>query len=429
MERRRITKRVVDGLQATGKEYQVWDSDLPAFAVRVRASGAASYVVVIRAGRGRTAPLRRITLGTVGKLTPDEARTLAKRVLADVAHGRDPGAERSTERKTLTVSSLIDLFLAEHVKAKKKASTAALYRYYLDGVVRPALGTERTTTITRAAVARLHLRLKDTPTQANRVLATMGAMFTFAARRGLVPENFNPARGIEKYREEARERYLTADELNRLGTALREAETLGIPWELDDSKPASKHTPKEENRRTILSPHATAAIRLLLFTGARLREILHLRWEHVDFERGLLFLPDSKTGKKTIILSAPALDVLAGLPRASEFVIAGDDPSKPRSDLKRPWTVISKRAGLDGVRIHDLRHTHASVGAGAGLGLPIIGRLLGHAQASTTARYAHLDADPLRRASEAISGRIAAALNTALPHETKPENVVPLRKR
>jgi integrase len=125
----------------------------------------------------------------------------------------------------------------------------------------------------------------------------------------------------------------------------------------------------------------------------------------------LLFLADSKTGKKTVILNAPALAVLAGLDRLGPYVVQGDDPGKPRADLKRPWEVVAKRAGLDGVRLHDLRHTFASFGAGGGLGLPVIGKLLGHTQASTTQRYAHLDADPLRRASEAIGGRIAAALD------------------
>jgi integrase len=135
-----------------------------------------------------------------------------------------------------------------------------------------------------------------------------------------------------------------------------------------------------------------------------LREILHLRWEHVDFERGCLFLPDSKTGRKTVILNAPALAVLSALERVGPYVVSGDDPAQPRHDLKRPWDAVTKHAGLVGVRLHDLRHTYASFGAGGGLGLPIIGRLLGHAQTATTARYAHLDNDPLQRASEAIAG-------------------------
>jgi integrase len=147
-----------------------------------------------------------------------------------------------------------------------------------------------------------------------------------------------------------------------------------------------------------------------LFTGCRLREILNLQWEHVDLERGLLFLPDSKSGRKTVILNAPALTVLNGIQKTGPFVVPGDNPESPRADLKRPWAAITTRSGLSGVRLHDLRHTYASFGAGGGLGLPIIGRLLGHSQVSTTARYAHLDNDPLRRASEAIAGRISAAL-------------------
>jgi integrase len=211
---------------------------------------------------------------------------------------------------------------------------------------------------------------------------------------------------------------LTADELMRLGDAIREAETIGLPYEIDKRKKA-KHAPKEANRRTKIGPHAAAAVRLLILTGARLREILHLKWGHVDLERGLLLLPDSKTGKKAIVLNAPARDLLANLPRVGEYVIAGQaagtDEDKPRADLNRPWRAIVKRAALTGLRIHDLRHTHASVGAGLGLGLPIIGKLLGHTQPSTTARYAHLDADPLRRASDHIGSRLAAAMGDVKP--------------
>jgi integrase len=195
-----------------------------------------------------------------------------------------------------------------------------------------------------------------------------------------------------------------------LGATLRKAETVGIPWDIDPAKPASKHLQKKD-RRTIVGPHATAALRLLLFTGCRLREILHLKWDHVDFERGLLFLPESKTGKKTIVLNAPSLAILSKLPRFGDFVIAGDDPQQPRSDLKRPWSLIRREAGLEGLRIHDLRHSFASFGAGGGMGLPIIGKLLGHTNATTTARYAHLDADPLRIASNRIASTIAAAMD------------------
>jgi integrase len=194
-------------------------------------------------------------------------------------------------------------------------------------------------------------------------------------------------------------------------SVLHEAEIKGIPWDVDEAKPTARHLAKPKNRFTKICPFAAAAIRLLLFTGCRLREILHLKWEQVDLERGLLFLADSKTGRKTVILNALALAVLARLDRLGSYVVPGDDPEKPRADLKRPWEAVARRAGLDGARLHDLRHTYASFGAGGGLGLPIIGKLLGHTQASTTQRYAHLDVDPLRRASEAIGGRIAIALD------------------
>jgi integrase len=238
-------------------------------------------------------------------------------------------------------------------------------------------------------------------------------MFTMAETWGVLPENTNPCRRIQRYREEVRERFLTTEELQRLGDALREAETVGVPWEVDLRKRGAKHLAKEANRRTIISPHAAAAVRLLLFTGARLREILGWRWEWIDLERGVIFLPDSKTGKKSVVLAAPATAVLGNLIRTGGYVIAGNDPEKPRADLKRPWAMIAKRAGLSGVRIHDLRHSFASVGVGAGLGLPIIGKLLGHSQVQTTQRYAHLELDPVRRGADFIAGRLAAAMGDA----------------
>jgi integrase len=242
-------------------------------------------------------------------------------------------------------------------------------------------------------------------------------MYTFAGARGFISDGFNPVRGIERYRENGRERFLSLNELERLGAALREAESAGVPWEPDLSKSTAKHAPKAENRRIVIGQHTAAALRLLILTGARLREILHLKWEEVDFDRGLLLLPTSKTGKKTIVLNAPAIAVLSVVPRVGSYVIAGQNAGgeieKPRTDLNRPWALVSRRAGLNSVRIHDLRHTYASFGAGGGLGLPIIGRLLGHAHAATTQRYAHLDADPLRRASEDIANKIATAMGDA----------------
>jgi integrase len=202
--------------------------------------------------------------------------------------------------------------------------------------------------------------------------------------------------------------------LQRLGVALNKAETVGLPWASEVNGPKAKHLPRPENRKTVLDPAAVAAIRLLILTGARLREILHLRWQEIDLERGLAFLPDSKTGRKTLTLSRPALRILSELPRmASPFVIAGSKEGQPRADLQRPWAAICRSADLPGVRLHDLRHTFASVGAGESLGLPIVGKLLGHTQPQTTARYAHLDANPLRQAADLIATRLVDAMNSS----------------
>lgn len=195
-----------------------------------------------------------------------------------------------------------------------------------------------------------------------------------------------------------------------MGNALREAETEGLPWVFNEGK-KSKHRPKaEENRREVISPYAIAAIRLILLTGCRVGKVLNLRWREVDFERGLLRLPDSKTGAKPVVLAAPALEILASLPRSGEYVIAGANPNKPRSDRKRPWQRVSKYAELADVRLHDLRHTYASVGAMSGMGLGIVGKLLGHQSPETTAQYSHFSDDPLRRASETIGSTIAAVV-------------------
>jgi integrase len=233
--------------------------------------------------------------------------------------------------------------------------------------------------------------------------------------RDVVALSDNPARGIERNREQAKERFLTSDELARLGTALADSETIGLPWAVDEAKPGAKHLAKPENRRVRLDPFAVAAIRLLAFTGARLREILDAQWSQVDLERGVIFLADSKTGKKPIYLSAAAQAVLASLPRVegNPHIIAGAKEGAPRADLKKPWAAVCRAAGLDGVRLHDLRHSFASFGAGASLGLPIIGKLLGHSQAATTHRYAHLEADPLRRAVDTIGATISAAMDGA----------------
>lgn len=432
MARAKLTRRTVDALKAKdGKRLYVYDTELTGFGIMVTPLGAKSYFAEYRHGTGRGAPTRRVTIGPVGKLTPDEARGLAKLTIAEATKGGDPATRKREQREAITVAELAKVFMEKHVEAKRKDSTQAHYQHIVDTVIVPQIGTKRAMTVTKADVARMHLGLSDTPFMGNRALAVVSAMYTWAGKHGVIDEGINPALRIEKYPEHKRERFLTMAELERLGNAIKEGETVGLPWAVDEDKPTAKHAPRPENRRVRLSPYVAGAIRLLILTGARLREILHLKWEHVDLERGLLLLPDSKTGKKTIVLNNPAKLILSELPRIGAYAIAsssaGTKDEKPRADLKGPWAAIVRQAGLEGVRIHDLRHTHASVGVGASFGLPIIGKLLGHTQQSTTARYAHLEADPLRTASNAIGNAIAAAMGES---RVTPAaiNVAPLRR-
>lgn len=423
----KITKRVVDSAGSRATRYTIFDSEVKGFGLRVYPSGLKSYVFEYRAGEGgRSAAKKRVTIGSTTEFTPDEARKRADKLRASVKVGEDPQGDKAKARAAVTVEELAKDFLKEHVKVKRAQNTASAYEDIIENHVIPRLGKLKAKDVSTSQIAKLHYDMRDTPSMANKTTAVISSMFSFGFKMGLMPKRENPANDVEKYEEEGVERYLSTAELERLGAAIHIAETEGIPWAIDPEK-KTKHL-RKENRVTIISQHAAAALRLLIFTGARLREILHLEWQHVDLERGLLFLPDSKTGKKTIVLNAPAMDVLANLPPIGRYVIAGEsagtEDEKPRADLKRPWQAVRRHAGLNDVRVHDLRHNFASFGAGGGMGLPIIGKLLGHTQAATTQRYAHLDADPVRRASEAIGTQILDAMGGRL----RKSNVVPMKK-
>lgn len=450
----KLTKRAVDGIEP-GNAIGFWyDTDLKGFGLKVMPSGVMTWIVEYRPGAGgRGVSKRRMTLGKAGALTPDEARALAKDILAKVHAGQDPAALKMEAKAAKTVTELCDLYLEEAEQgniisrrgAPKKASTLVSDRGRILRHIKPLLGKKLVRDVSRTDIERflrdvaggktavdvktkLHGRAIVTGGKgtATRTVRLLGGIFSYAIRLGM--RSVNPTHGVAKYADNQGARFLAIAELERLGAALREAETTGIAWQTKPDKPGVKHLPKSaDDRRSTIGPHAAAAIRLLILTGCRLREILDLKWQHVDQERGLLHLPDSKTGAKTIVLAAPALEVLATVPRIAgcDFVIAGDDVKKARSDLKRPWAMVLRAAGLQGVRIHDLRHTYASHGAAAGMGLTIVGRLLGHADVKTTNRYSHFDADPMRRAADAIGSTLAAALGTDSGAQS---NVVALKR-
>ncbi|MEX2166522.1 MAG: site-specific integrase [Methyloceanibacter sp.] len=383
-----ITKRSVDASKARKADSYLWDRELPGYGLKVTPAGRKVYLVQYRLG-GRKGRTRRVTIGQHGTVTPTFARAEAKRLLGEIAAGRDPAAQRDKMRADKSVAAVLEQFMFEHVRPKLKPSTAEGYQRAARLHVLPSLGHHPIGEVKRADIARSHHEMRAKPYQANSTLAMLSKFFGWAEKRGLRPDGSNPCRHVEKYREESRERFLSQAELGRLGDALNSAE-----------------------RDKSCSPWIIAAIRLLALTGARRNEILTLRWEHVSEEHKCLMLPDSKTGRKAVHLNAPALALLQTIPRleGNPNVICGEKPGHHLVNLEKPWRRIRKAAELDDVRLHDLRHSFASVAASGGQSLVVIGKLLGHSQPATTARYAHLADDPVKAASDAVGRHIAAAM-------------------
>ena len=389
----RLTKTIVENKAPEDKPVFVWDSQLPGFGVKVLPTGTRRYLVKYRTkGGGRSAQQRWFTIGTHGAITVEQARDAARHVLSVVADGKDPQAMKVSFREAPKLVTLWERFERDHLSTRKPKTIQSyeqLWRLYLA----PQLGNKKIVDVSRDDVYRLHRGIAA-PYQANRAVALLSKMFNLAERWGLRPDNTNPCRHVEKNREARRERFLNNAEIGRVGQALR------------DGLAAQTET-----------PHMVAAIQLLLVTGARVSEVLGARWEWVDWDHRVIRLPDSKTRAKLIYLGDLAvkiLELLWALPQAKDnpFIIAGAVKGKPLADLRHPWYRIRERAGLDGVRLHDLRHTAASIGVSQGMNLPVIGRLLGHTQASTTQRYAHVGADPALTAANAIGAVVEGALES-----------------
>tara|TARA_R110000782_G_scaffold100964_1_gene187367 strand:+ start:2505 stop:3680 length:1176 start_codon:yes stop_codon:yes gene_type:complete len=375
----RLTKRAIDATQPDDKEKFVWDGELRGFGLRISPKGRKVFVLQYRSG-GRT---RRMTLGPYGALTVDEARDLARQNRGDVAKGADPSAARAKERRTPTVAELCEKFLSDHAAVRCKPTTQREYAQCCRNHIIPKLGPMRVTDVLRADVAALHQSLHNTPYQANRVLAALSKMFNLAELWGFREEGKNPTRHVPKYKETKRERFLSADEIARL-------------WATLDSRVA-------EGTETVF---VASAFKLLLLTGCRLSEIRLLKWAYI--QNDTMLLPDSKTGPRRIAISPACRAVIDAIPKRPDnpYVVCGIIPGNANTDLQKPWRRIRKAAGLPDVRIHDLRHTYASWSIAAGHSLFLTGRLLGHTQAETTNRYAHLADSTQRKAAEAVDDLI-----------------------
>jgi integrase len=388
-----LGKRLVDSAAPREVEYQVYDGEIPGLVLRVNPSGRKVYALYYRTAAGRK---RNLTLGKHGSITPMQARRLAKERLAEVTRGGDPSAERRRARQAPAMAALVERYRVEHL-AFKKASTRQRAEGLLKRIILPALGQMKVEAVTRTDILALHRGHRETPVEANRAVTLLSGIFTWAEDGGLALPQGNPCRRVKKHAERRRERYLSAQELARLGAALARAEHDGTE-----------------------SPAAILAIRLLLLTGCRKGEVLGLRWEDVDFGRRCLRLADSKTGAKSVPLGAPALQLLATANRSGPWVCPGGRPGQPLKNLYKPLGRICRAAGITGVRPHDMRHSYVSAAAAGGESLVIVGAIVGHSAASMTERYTHLSDDPVRAAADRISTAISAAMSCSEAAEVRP---------
>lgn len=379
----KLTKRNVDAIQSTDKDVIIFDDHLPGFGLRVKPSGTKSYVIRYRHnGRNRS-----YVLGRHGVLTPDQARKRAKEALGDVSKGIDPSGCRRADRDAPTMRELATDYL-ELYAIHKRPSSVRNDTSMLDNIILPRFGPWKVSDVGRRDIEKLRLVLKQTPYRANRVLALLSKMFALAVDWGWRPEN--PVRGIPKFQEHKRDRWLDDDELARLFAAMR----------------------NHPNQR------AANAIRLMVLTGARRSEVLTATWDQFTLEpaeRAIWIKPAHTTKQKRterLPLGANTVALLVSMQQkvssGSKYLFPGDAPGKPLSDIKRFWRSILRDASISDARIHDLRHTYASHLVSSGMSLVLVGKLLGHTQPQTTMRYAHLADDPLRAATNRFGSKLGA---------------------
>ncbi|HEX2256324.1 MAG TPA: tyrosine-type recombinase/integrase [Afifellaceae bacterium] len=385
----KLTKSVIERAEPDpAREVFLWDTVLPGFGVRIYPSGKRKYLVQYRTRDNRQ---RRAVIGAHGVLTAEQARDLARDMLAAVAKGGDPAAEQKAAREAPTVRELADDYLERHAIPNKRPSSVADDRAMLQRMILPKLGPAKVAAVTRRDIEKLHNGLRQTPYAANRLLALLNKMFNLAVAWGWRPDN--PVKGIPRFHEDRRQRWLSDDELQRL-------------WSVLEQHP---------NRR------AANAVKLMILTGARRSEVLGASWDQFDLERGFWSKPSHHTKQKKaehVPLSGAARALVSAMrgeaDPESPFLFPGDAPDKPLGDIKKFWGRVCKEAGIEGVRLHDLRHTYASSLVSRGVSLHIVGRLLGHTQPQTTARYAHLDDRALRDAADQFGASVASATPAAV---------------
>lgn len=392
----KISKRTVDQLQSTNKDQFFWDDTLKGFGIKVYKSGRKSFVV-----QGRLdGEVKRYTIGTYGSpWAPDSARQQALQFLAMIGDGIDPLAEKRLRLKIPKLQVVAAQYQIDG-NLHKKPSTRELESRCIIRHIIPLLGKKRISEISKGDVkkflaniangktsadiktkARGLARVRGGKGAANRSVAVLSAIFVYAKENGIYDEN--PTIGMPLYKLKEHVRYLTDSELEWLGEALVQAED------------------------EYVSLFAIAAIRFILFTGCRRDEALLLRWDSVDIEQKLIYLPDSKVGQRPLYFGQVVAEMLMKLPRVegSPLVFPSSVGGETKISIQKVWDKIRTRAGLEDVRINDLRHNFASATVSSGESLYITSKLLGHKNQRTTERYAHMAPDPVKNATDLISSR------------------------
>ncbi|MDE0715691.1 MAG: tyrosine-type recombinase/integrase [Gammaproteobacteria bacterium] len=392
----KLTKRAVDALRISSGDTVFWDRDLPGFGIRVHATGRKVWCVQVRDLRGKP---RRVALGPLGELTPEAARRKATEVIDRIKQGLSP--EPPPEMREPTVAEFAARYLESHVRVNLKPNTVDGIERTLRLHVLPRLGDLRLSEVDRPGVAALHHALRDHPPLANRAVLALSGMLRVARAWGVLPPGPNSCGSVRKYREEARERFLSPAEYRKLGAVLAGAEADGSEL-----------------------PSAIAAIRLLLLTGCRKNEIVTLKWDDIDRGIGEIRLRDGKTGLRQVPLTPAVESVLSGIPRkrGNPWVIAGRKAGGHLKGIDLAWRRLREKAGLLDVHIHDLRHSYASRSLALGEGLSTIGDLLGHRDVSTTARYAHLVKDAERASAARVGHSISSCLHKSEAVEPDPDS-------
>lgn len=405
--RKKLNKSAIDALAPRDREYLVWDTSLSNFGIRVQPSGRKSFLIQYRHQR-RT---RRYAIGPFGPLTVQQARLKAKELLGQVALGEDPSHQRQLERKRPTIATLCDEYLEEGC-ATKKATTIATDRGRIARHIKPLLGSRRVDSIQRADVERFMqevangtsaARLKTKPRgianvrggkgTATRTVGLLGSIFTYAVSREYCDRN--PVRGVKKFPDKKRDRYLSAEEFGRLGLALDAV--LGTGADLG----------------------AVNAIRLLALTGCRKGEVVNLRWQDIDWCHSCLMLPDSKTGQREVPISADAMHLLRSIVQADQDCpwVFPNRIGDPLKDLRKTWLQVCNRAQLSDLRLHDLRHSFASMAINSGHSLYAVSQILGHKSQQTTMRYAHLSRSVAHETADSTSSAISGAMGLSVAGE------------